>query len=299
MQVNFIDKNEFQPKSSSGASLIISIVFFVLCCAAAAGYFFKDELLGESKTVIAESPKKEIKVPKAATPVVPKREVVPTAVVNEVATVSKLKPQKPTVKHVKPTLLPDPTQSTVGLAQSLQFLERQSIDGVRYGQILLRSPGFVFASLVVDSLGAWYDFEKKVKAGVSRYNAHELTAIGTSKRVHQAGFHGWYKKRKPLLREPLSVDRLAKVAGVIRAYGQKSFGKSPVRMEQINSVSSNGVRTDKYRLELSLQSIDKLTHFLKSISRKREVFGVQELSLNAIGEDQLRVVIELVALGKE
>lgn len=298
MQVNFIDKSEFQPKSSSGASLVISIVFFVLCCAAAAGYFLKDELFGDSEIVVAETPK-EVKVPKAATPVVPKREVVPTAVVNEVAAVSNLKPQVSTVKHIKPTLLPDPTQSTVGLAQSLQFLERQSIDGVRYGQILLRSPGFLFASLVVDSLGAWYNFETNIKAGVSRYNAHELTAIGTSKRVHQAGFHGWYKKRKPLLREPLSADRLAKVAGTIRAYGQKSFGKSPVRMEQINSVSSKGVRTDRYRLELSLESIDKLTHFLKSISRKREVFGVQELSLNAIGEDQLRVVIELIALGKE
>jgi hypothetical protein len=45
--------------------------------------------------------------------------------------------------------------------------------------------------------------------------------------------------------------------------------------------------------------MDKLIKFLKSISKRREVFGVKELSLNAIGEDQLRVVIEIIALGKD
>lgn len=295
MKVNFINKYEFEPKSSSGVPSIVSILFFIVSCLAAAGYFLKDEIFSISQTVTAKVEAEDVKVPKAAVAVIPEKPLVG----NELGKVSKLKPQVHGVTSTKVTLLPDPTQSTVRLAQSLKFLEKQSIDGVRYGQILLKSPGFLFASLVVDSLGAWNEFESNIKGGVSRYEAHELTSIGTSKRVYQVGFHGWYKKRKPLLREPLSVNRLAKVASVIRAYGQKSFGKSAVRMEQINSVSLKGVRTDRYRLELSLNKIEKLSHFLKSISRKREVFGVQEISLNAIGEDQLRVVIELIAIGKK
>jgi hypothetical protein len=297
MQVNFINKNEFEPKSSSGIRQIISILFFAISCLAAAGYFLKDELFSISQTVTAKL--EEAKVPKVSTAVIPEKPLVTKSMVNELATVSKLKPKAQDVILTKVTLLPDPTQSTIGLAQSLKFLEKQSIDGVRYGQILLRSPGFLFASLVVDSLSAWNEFESNIKRGVSRYDAHELTAIGTSKRVYQVGFHGWYKKRKPLLREPLGVNRLAKVANVIRAYGQKSFGKLPVRMEQINSVSLKGVRTDRYRLELSLNKIEKLSQFLKIISKKREVFGVQQVSLNAIGEDQMRVIVELIAIGKE